>query len=192
MTDGPRIEGYPDLDRDDWVQVPSAPFVDHVGLVFDLLSPDRIEGHLEADERHHQPYGLVHGGVYCTVVETMASVGAALRVLKEGRAAVGVSNTTDFLRSVRHGRIDAVATPVRRLDRQARRTWPGAHAGHRPRTGRLTGPWPTVRGRTPGPAVAACRDVATSVLPAHATTGRCDGDGRGRPRWHERADDRAR
>lgn len=112
MTDGPRIEGYPDLDRGDWEKVPPAPFVDHVGLVFDLLSPDRIEGHLEADERHHQPYGLVHGGVYCTVVETMASVGAALRVMGEGRAAVGVSNTTDFLRSVRHGRIDAVATPI--------------------------------------------------------------------------------
>lgn len=108
----PRVEGY-DLDELDWEDVPGAPWVDDaLGLTVDLLSPDRVEGHVIAGPRHQQPYGIVHGGVYCSMVETLASIAGAMRVLADGRIVVGVSNTTDFLRATREGRLTAVATPV--------------------------------------------------------------------------------
>jgi uncharacterized protein (TIGR00369 family) len=83
-----------------------------LGLVWDRISLAEVAGHLDIDDRHRQPYGIVHGGVWCAVVESLASVAAALRVVGEGRVVVGVSNSTDFLRSHRDGRVDAVATPV--------------------------------------------------------------------------------
>jgi 1,4-dihydroxy-2-naphthoyl-CoA hydrolase len=83
-----------------------------LGLVWDELSLDRAVAHLETGPQHQQPFGLVHGGVWCAVVESMASIGAALQVMAEHRAVVGVSNSTDFLRSHRDGRVDAVAEPI--------------------------------------------------------------------------------
>jgi 1,4-dihydroxy-2-naphthoyl-CoA hydrolase len=75
--------------------------------------PECVVLRLHVDERHHQPYGLVHGGVYCTLVETAASIGAALSAMERGLAgAVGVSNTTDFYRSHRRGALRATGTPV--------------------------------------------------------------------------------
>lgn len=60
-----------------------------------------------------QPYGILHGGVHCSVVETAASVGAALWFGDRGQV-VGVSNQTDFLRAVHEGELRAFATPVHR------------------------------------------------------------------------------
>jgi len=87
---------------------------DHlVGVDIEEARPDRCVLSLEIDDRHHQPYGIVHGGIYCTLVETAASIGGAVYAMQQGNAgAVGVSNTTDFFRSHRAGKIRAVATPV--------------------------------------------------------------------------------
>ena len=68
---------------------------------------------LEPDDRHRQPYGLVHGGVYCSIVESLGSVGSATYAVDRGMVgAVGLSNSTDFLRSHREGRLNARATPI--------------------------------------------------------------------------------
>ncbi|MFA9430293.1 PaaI family thioesterase [Egicoccus sp. AB-alg2] len=83
-----------------------------LGLRFDEFARDRIVGHLEPGPQHWQNAGIVHGGVWCAVVETLASWGAALRVATAGREVVGVSNRTEFLRPHRTGRIDAVASLV--------------------------------------------------------------------------------
>lgn len=83
-----------------------------IGLVWDTVAADRLTAHVDVDERHHQPYGIVHGGVWCSMIESMASMAATLRVAPEGRVCVGVSNATDFLRPVRRGRVVGVATPV--------------------------------------------------------------------------------
>lgn len=83
-----------------------------IGLRWDRLSADRGEAHFEATEALHQPSGIVHGGVWCSVVESMASVCAAMAVLPRGRVCVGAHNATDFLRPHRTGRVDGVATPV--------------------------------------------------------------------------------
>ena len=61
----------------------------------------------------HQPFGLVHGGVYATLAETAASVAGASWFGDRG-VVVGVSNHTDFLRAVREGGLRAVATPLSR------------------------------------------------------------------------------
>jgi 1,4-dihydroxy-2-naphthoyl-CoA hydrolase len=83
-----------------------------LGLVWDEVSLERAVAHVETTQRHFQPFGLVHGGVWCSIVESMASIGAALHVMGDGRIVVGVSNSTDFLRSHRTGRVDAVAEPL--------------------------------------------------------------------------------
>ena len=99
------LHGFDDIDRDGFGS-------GTLGLVWDTFAHDRVTAHLDVDPRHHQPYGIVHGGVWCAVVESVASIAGALRVVASGRYVVGVSNTTDFLRAHRHGRVDAVATPV--------------------------------------------------------------------------------
>jgi uncharacterized protein (TIGR00369 family) len=86
------------------------PWDDHVGWVPERFEPGVIlEGHVEIDKRHQQPYGIVHGGVWCSIVEGAASMAAGLTA--EGNV-VGVSNSTDFIRSHREGRIDIVAEPL--------------------------------------------------------------------------------
>jgi uncharacterized protein (TIGR00369 family) len=78
---------------------------------FEEIGPTHVGGSVAADERHHQPWGLVHGGLYTTVIETFATIGAFEAVRSRGQQAVGVSNATDFLRPHRAGRlrVDAVA-----------------------------------------------------------------------------------
>ena len=87
---------------------------DVLGLVFDEVSGERVVAHLEIARRHQQPYGIVHGGVWASIVESVASHGAAHAVMGEDAIAgvVGTSNLTDFLRSHREGRVDAVGRPV--------------------------------------------------------------------------------
>jgi len=83
-----------------------------IGLRWDRISREGGEAHFEATEDLHQPSGIVHGGVWCSVIESMASVCAALVVLPKGLVCVGAHNATDFLRPHRLGRVDGVATPV--------------------------------------------------------------------------------
>jgi len=83
-----------------------------LGLEFVSLTPDEIVAELEVADHHKQPYGLVHGGVYSAVIETLCSAGAALNVMSGGRTVVGLENNTSFLRAVRSGRLRGVATPL--------------------------------------------------------------------------------
>jgi uncharacterized protein (TIGR00369 family) len=85
----------------------------HLGMEFTELSPDRATITMKIRPEHHQPYGIVHGGIYCAIVETVASVGASAWLGDRGHV-VGVSNQTDFLRAVREGLLTATATPVHR------------------------------------------------------------------------------
>ena len=90
-------------------------YVGHTGIELTDASEDHAEGRLEINENHHQPYGVVHGGVYCTMIETLASTGAALWAMGRGIAgAVGVSNKTDFLRAASEGVLLGRATPIHR------------------------------------------------------------------------------
>ncbi|MGN9812912.1 PaaI family thioesterase [Micromonospora sp. BQ11] len=88
-------------------------FVALLGLEFDEVSGDRVVIRWRVRPDLHQPFGIQHGGVYCSVVETAASVGGSLWLGDRGQV-VGVSNQTDFLRAVREGELTAVGTPVHR------------------------------------------------------------------------------
>jgi 1,4-dihydroxy-2-naphthoyl-CoA hydrolase len=72
----------------------------------------RVTGHVDLGADQHTPWGVVHGGVYCTVIESAASIGASAAVLERGQFAVGVNNQTDFLRPMTTGRLDVVAEPI--------------------------------------------------------------------------------
>jgi uncharacterized protein (TIGR00369 family) len=78
----------------------------------DEQTATRVSGSVAADERHHQPWGIVHGGLYTSVVETFATLGAYEAVKERGLQAVGVANATDFLRPHESGRLRVVAVPV--------------------------------------------------------------------------------
>jgi uncharacterized protein (TIGR00369 family) len=87
-------------------------FVAATGLEVTEISGTRVAGHIDLGPQHHTPWGVVHGGVYCTVVESAASIGASTAVAERGQFSVGVNNSTDFLRPMTAGRLDVVAEPV--------------------------------------------------------------------------------
>lgn len=93
-------------------KVSSSAFVRVAGLDFEEIDGKGVRGWIELDERHHTPWGVVHGGVYATAVESAASVGASAAVKERGQFAVGVSNSTEFLRPMKEGRVDVIAEPV--------------------------------------------------------------------------------
>ncbi|RZU74864.1 uncharacterized protein (TIGR00369 family) [Micromonospora kangleipakensis] len=88
-------------------------FVALLGLKFDEVSGEKVVIRWQVRPELHQPFGIQHGGVYCSVVETAASIGGSLWLGDKGQV-VGVSNQTDFLRAVREGELTAVGTPVHR------------------------------------------------------------------------------
>src|SRR5918912_9761 len=81
-------------------------------IEWEAIGPTRVTGSVAADERHHQPWGLVHGGLYTTVIETFATTGAFEAVKGRGQQAVGISNVTDFMRPHASGRLRVLATAV--------------------------------------------------------------------------------
>ena len=85
-----------------------------IGLRFTRASADEVAAEIPVTDALLQPYGLVHGGVYATIVETLASAGAALSAMARGQSTVGLENSTSFLRGVRDGVLHARATPLHR------------------------------------------------------------------------------
>lgn len=88
-------------------------FLAYLGLQIGAATKDRVEATWTVTPQLHQPNGIVHGGVHCAVVETLASVGGAIWFEDRGRV-VGVSNSTEFYRAVTDGELTSVATPVHR------------------------------------------------------------------------------
>jgi 1,4-dihydroxy-2-naphthoyl-CoA hydrolase len=91
---------------------PASAFMAAAGLHLEETGPSKVTGWIELGPEHHQPLGLVHGGVYASAVETAASVGATLAAQELGQIAVGVNNSTHFLRSMTSGRVAVVAEPI--------------------------------------------------------------------------------
>jgi uncharacterized protein (TIGR00369 family) len=88
-------------------------FVDWLGLEFVEMTGDRVECTWRVEPRMHQPYGILHGGIHCSVVETLASLGGAMWVGEKAKV-VGVNNNTDFYKAVSEGAMTSVALPVHR------------------------------------------------------------------------------
>lgn len=93
----------------------AAPFDAAIGLTYTEQTPDGVTAQLRITPTLHQPAGIVHGGVWCAMVESMASVSAFLWLSANGGGTVvGVNNSTDFLRAVREGTVYGVSEPVHR------------------------------------------------------------------------------
>jgi uncharacterized protein (TIGR00369 family) len=85
-----------------------------MGLRFVRATAEEVVVEWEVAAQHRQPYGIVHGGVHSGVIETIASVGAAIHARLQGRAVVGLENHTSFIHAVREGTLRAVARPITR------------------------------------------------------------------------------
>jgi 1,4-dihydroxy-2-naphthoyl-CoA hydrolase len=89
------------------------------GLELTELEDGRIEARVAVSDELKQPAGLVHGGVYASIAESIASLGTQIGVASRGLVATGLSNQTSFLRPITEGTIHAVAVAKHR----GRTTW---------------------------------------------------------------------
>ena len=83
------------------------------------VGPELARARFEVRQCHKQPYGIVHGGVYAALAETLASVATAEAVLADGNIAMGMANQTSFMRPVTGGHVHAEA----RRRHKGRTTW---------------------------------------------------------------------
>jgi uncharacterized protein (TIGR00369 family) len=98
---------------------PAQGFDRHIGLEITSVTPEEVVARLESAAHHLQPFGLVHGGVFASIAESLASYGTYVGVRDEGKAAMGLSNQTSFLRPMFGGTIHAIA----RRRHRGRTTW---------------------------------------------------------------------
>ena len=94
-------------------------FDEHYGLEILEYGEEQVRAQVRVAEHHKQPAGLVHGGLYAAIAESTASLATATAVMPHGETAMGLSNSTSFLRPITHGTVHALA---RRLHR-GRTTW---------------------------------------------------------------------
>jgi uncharacterized protein (TIGR00369 family) len=90
-----------------------------IGLELESVSDDEVRARVPVRDELKQALGLVHGGVFASIAEALASLGTYLAVVRDGRTAQGMSNQTSFLRPIRAGTIHAVA----RRRHSGRTTW---------------------------------------------------------------------
>jgi 1,4-dihydroxy-2-naphthoyl-CoA hydrolase len=91
----------------------------HYGLQLLEVSEELVRARVDVRDELKQPAGLVHGGLYASMAEAMASLATAMSVLPQGSTAMGLSNNTSFLRPVTAGAVHAHATRLHR----GRTTW---------------------------------------------------------------------
>jgi 1,4-dihydroxy-2-naphthoyl-CoA hydrolase len=93
---------------------------DHLyGLEVTEVGEALMRGTVSVRDQLKQPAGLVHGGVYAAIGESLATTGTALAVSADGNTAAGLSNQTSFLRPITEGTINAQA----RARHRGRTTW---------------------------------------------------------------------
>jgi 1,4-dihydroxy-2-naphthoyl-CoA hydrolase len=94
-------------------------FEHRYGLVVTELGDGRASGRVEVRDELKQPAGLVHGGVYAAIAESLAAAGTTWAVASDGNVAAGFSTQTSFLRPITAGTIHAAA----RARHRGRTTW---------------------------------------------------------------------
>ncbi len=98
---------------------PSSGFDQLLGLEVLELTDELARGRLLVREQLKQVAGLVHGGVYAAIAESLASIATAVAVREDGLMALGLSNQTSFLRPITQGAIHGLA----RRRHRGRTTW---------------------------------------------------------------------
>jgi uncharacterized protein (TIGR00369 family) len=85
-----------------------------MGVVIVSAGVEQVAAELRIADEHRQAFGDVHGGVYCGLVETAASMGAWLVANARGHSVVGLENATSFIKATRSGVLRVTATPLTR------------------------------------------------------------------------------
>ena len=98
---------------------PTGPFAALYGLEVVSASEEQVVGQVAVREQVRQPAGLVHGGVYASLAESLATLATGAAVRGSGRIAVGHSSQTSFLRPITEGTVHATGRPRHR----GRSTW---------------------------------------------------------------------
>jgi uncharacterized protein (TIGR00369 family) len=98
--------GQPDLKADGFAELIGAEILD--------FDPDRARARIAVEPHHLQPYGIVHGGVYASLAETLCSAATYAAVMDEGKVAMGQANSTSFLRMISEGHVNAEAVARQR------------------------------------------------------------------------------
>lgn len=83
-----------------------------LGIEITEMAKGRVVATMPVDGRHHQPYGLLHGGASLVLAETAASIGGWFLVAKENKLVVGQEINANHLKSVRSGTVEAVAEVI--------------------------------------------------------------------------------
>jgi len=94
-------------------------FDQHYGLEILEMSDEEVRARVVVEDHHKQPAGLVHGGVFASMAESVASIATYLAVRDEGKTAQGLANQTSFVRPILGGTVHAVA----RRRHRGRTTW---------------------------------------------------------------------
>ena len=94
-------------------------FAELIGTEWVSLEPDDARATIEVRPDHLQPYGIVHGGVYAALAESLTSAATYNAVKDDDMVAMGMSNNTAFLRPITEGRIEAVG----KARSQGKTTW---------------------------------------------------------------------
>jgi 1,4-dihydroxy-2-naphthoyl-CoA hydrolase len=98
---------------------PERAFEHRYGLVITELGDGLASGRVEVRDELKQPAGLVHGGIYAAIAESLATAGTDAAVVADGNVATGFSTSTSFLRPIIAGTIHATA----RARHRGRTTW---------------------------------------------------------------------
>jgi 1,4-dihydroxy-2-naphthoyl-CoA hydrolase len=94
-------------------------FAEEIGVEWVSLDPDDARARIKVESRHLQPFGIVHGGVFASLAESLTSAATYGAVRDDGMVSMGQANDTTFLRPIGEGYINASATPRHR----GRTTW---------------------------------------------------------------------
>ena len=94
-------------------------FAEYIGTEWVDFDPDGARARIAVEDHHKQPYGIVHGGVYATLAESVTSAATYEAIKDDGMVAMAQSNHATFLRPITEGTITAVA----RARQRGRTTW---------------------------------------------------------------------
>src|SRR5256885_2702915 len=94
-------------------------FAEEIGVEWLDLDPDGARARIAVEPRHLQPFGVVHGGVYASLAESLCSTATYEAVRENDEVALGMANSTTFLRPISEGHVNAHA----RARQRGRTTW---------------------------------------------------------------------
>jgi 1,4-dihydroxy-2-naphthoyl-CoA hydrolase len=114
MTTRPGLTATPDGNYAAALNAANSGWDAAMGIHFLRATADEVIAEMEIASQHHQPYGIVHGGVHAGLIEAVTSLGAALAAMARGQSVVGLENHTSFLNAVREGKLLVTARPLMR------------------------------------------------------------------------------